>query len=318
MISTPILISPSNLSTLDPKLSTLKMATPAEVIEALAQFRDDELSRWPLAKKNYDALAMVERKPFVAGALHGAVQYNPARAVSTGAKVDKDSIKARPCFLCAANRPPEQTAVEIIPGWDMLVNPFPIFPLHFTIALREHCAQDAIPLEMASMAEKLPGMAIFFNGARAGASAPDHMHCQAVMARELPLLNYLENGGDAAALPFKVCYFVITPDIEGMLKLKGIENIRGVDAVTGKEDTGLLNAFMWIGEDGLLRVAVVLRSAHRPKCYTSDAGNADGMMISPGAVDMAGIIITPRKSDFERIQDEDIAGIFEEVGGIVN
>lgn len=283
----------------------------SELLDSLAQLRDEQLRTWPLARDNYEALGRVRRKRFRVGALEGAVQFNPARALSTGAKVDSASIKARPCFLCAKNRPAEQVATEIIPDWELLVNPYPIFPLHFTLAHKIHGPQSEIPLEMASMAEKLPGMAIFFNGARAGASAPDHLHCQAVMKSELPLLNYLEEGGEPGKLPFKVLYNIITLDLQGMLTLNEVVKIKGIDGENGKEDTGLVNVFMWIGDDRMLRTAVVIRKAHRPDCYAADGD--EGLMVSPGAVDMAGIIITPREADFEKISPEDVKQIYREV-----
>ena len=287
------------------------MTSPSDTLEALASFRDSQLQKWPLARGNYDALALVERRRFKVGALEGAFQYNPARAVSTGAKIDAASINKRPCFLCSANRPAVQESLPVMPGWEFLLNPYPIFPLHFTIACSEHKAQGEIPLEMAAMAETLPGMAIFYNGARAGASAPDHLHCQAVMKSELPLLVYLEEGGDLQVLPYDVVYETITPDMEGMARLARIPSIAGIDKETHSPDAGLLNAFMWIGADGLLRVAVVIRSAHRPACYSATEG--ERLMVSPGAVDVAGIVILPRKEDFERITPEMVAGIYSEV-----
>ena len=276
----------------------------------LAEVRDHQLRQWDLARNNYEALGSTLRRPFALKALKGALQFNPARAVSTGAKIDSESIRKRPCFLCSANRPAEQLSEEIIPGWEFLVNPYPIFPLHFTIAATGHLPQDEIPLEMAEMAEKLPGMCVFFNGARAGASAPDHRHCQAVMTSELPLMRYLEEGGDVNGLPYRVEYRVITPDAYGMRDLAEIVGIKGVDRVGGVEDAALVNAYMWMGSDGLLRAAVVPRAAHRPSCYVTEGES--GYMVSPGAIDMAGVIIMPRKVDFDRITDEDIASIYSE------
>lgn len=285
------------------------------MIAQLAEVRDYQLALWPEARVRYEALGITERRPFRAGALDCAFQYNPARVVSTGAVTDAESIRRRPCFLCASNRPAEQLSEEIIPGWEFLVNPFPIFPLHFTIASAEHTPQDAIPPEMAAMAERLRGMTVFFNGARAGASAPDHMHCQAVMTSELPLMVYLERGGDTRALPFAVRYSVITPDSLGMKRLMEMLAITGIDTATGRSDRRLLNAYMWIGADGLLRVAVVQRGAHRPSCYPAldSTESGAGLMVSPGAIDMAGVVILPRRADFDLITEADMMRIYKEV-----
>lgn len=280
------------------------------MIDALAEWRDNQLESWESAKANYDALAQCERREFAIGPLKGAFQYNPHRKVSTGAKIDSASISKRPCFLCECNRPSEQIAEEIIEGWVFLVNPFPIFPLHFTLASKTHKPQESIPLEMASLAEKLPGMVVFYNGAKAGASAPDHLHCQAVMKSELPLMVYLEEGGDPAALPFKVRYSVITPDMQGMIDLNTLVAVTGTDT-EGNSDRELVNAYCWIGIDGLLRMCVIPRKAHRPACYTS-AAEGEGRMISPGAIDMAGIVILPRLQDFEGMTSEEMAEIYNQ------
>lgn len=276
------------------------------MIPQLAEVRDQQLALWPMARANYEALGLTERRPIKIGPLSGALQCNPSRIVSTGARTDTAAIKNRPCFLCASNRPAEQLSEEIINGWDFLINPYPIFPLHFTIASTTHTPQADIPLEMASMAERLPGMTVFFNGAKAGASAPDHMHCQAVLTSELPLMRYLESGADPEALPFKVDYSAIRPDVEGMIRLHMLTNSKG-----GGGDSGLQNAYMWLGEDGVLRVAIVPRRAHRPSCYTS--GDAPGFMVSPGAIDMAGVMILPRRSDFESITQADVDEIYSGV-----
>lgn len=280
------------------------------MVSVLTEVRDYQLERWALARDNYSALVYTERRPFSLGQLNGALQFNPARAVSTAAKIDNKSIAERPCFLCKANRPEEQISEEILPGWEFLVNPFPIFPLHFTIASSSHIPQGDIPIEMASMAEKMRGMTVFFNGARAGASAPDHLHCQAVMTEELPLLRYLEHGGNPSALPFKVDYRIITPDSVGYRLLAGIPDITGIDKLSGMPDKNLVNAFMWIGDDGLLRTCVIPRAAHRPSFYTSD--DKEGFMVSPGAIDMAGVIILPRRCDFETISEKDIEQLYSE------
>ena len=285
------------------------------MISVLQEIRDQQLGLWKMARVNYEGLGHTQRKLFKLGSLQGAFQYNPGRMVSTGAKIDKQSIISRPCFLCKENRPKEQLYEEIIPGWEFLVNPFPIFPLHFTIASTEHIPQQRMPIEMVEMAEKLPGMCIFFNGAKAGASAPDHQHCQAVMASELPLMNYLEDNNDPLELPYKVIYERITPDETGIKKLNSIIGVKGRDGLTGLSDYRLINSYVWIGKDGILRVCVIPRSNHRPSCYPSDNYDIEGkksFMVSPGAIDMAGIVILPREQDFNEITDNDLKKIYSE------
>lgn len=290
-------------------------------METLNSFVEVQLEKWPLARKNFDRLREVERKPFRLGDLEGAVQYNPGRIRSTGADVSPEAVKKRACFLCSANRPPEQDVIPILPGWELLVNPFPILPIHFTIVSKDHKPQGQIPVDMVSIADLMPGMAVFFNGARAGASAPDHLHLQAVLKSELPLLNLVENthkhthapietsGTLGLDVPFHFVSAVIRADAKGMAALRLMTSIRGTDANSGLADKGLVNVFFWQSGDGLLRAVVIPRKAHRPQCY---GDNADSLMVSPGAIDMAGIIITPREADFRKLDSTIIGNIYSE------
>lgn len=273
----------------------------------------EQLKAWSLAASNYRALGATERRPVSIGAMRGALQSNPARIVSTAAKVDKDSLAKRPCFLCAANRPKEQFALPFGDEWEILVNPFPILPFHFTVASRDHSPQLNPPLAMIELAECLPGACVFFNGAGAGASAPDHAHMQIVLAEELPLLRYLEDGGDPSRLPYRVDYDVIRPDQAGMAAMRKFSLSANADAAFEGQQAGMVNAYAWIDADGLLRLLTVPRKAHRPECfYATD--ESERMLVSPGAIDMAGLIILPRKEDFNRMTEPQVMDIYRQTG----
>lgn len=278
-----------------------------------------------MANANYAALGQCKRRTVRIGDLDVALQFNPARAVSTAAKTDAASIARRACFLCKSNRPVQQQALDCPEGWDFLVNPYPIFPTHFTIASREHQPQGAVPPEMAILAEQLPGMAVFFNGARAGASAPDHLHFQSVIKDELPLLRLVErhhaldNPGIKSArqlgidLPYGFYSAVISPDESGAEIFRMMLGICGVDNVTGNPDRDLVNTYFWTETPGApLRILAIPRSAHRPSCYGSDHPHQH--LVSPGAVDMAGVIVLPRLDDFENLTSEEITTIYSETG----
>lgn len=290
--------------------------------EAINDFVERQLDAWPDAKRNFDALAHTGRRPLKLGDLTIYAQHNPARIRSTGAKTDAESIRKRACFLCASNRPKLQIPLQWLPGWELLVNPYPILPIHFTIVDTEHRPQDGIPLEMATMAEMAPDLAIFYNGARAGASAPDHRHCQAVLKSELPLLRLAEKWHTpnlpaivssekfGLDLPFNFLSAIITPDKTGMMALASMTRVKGIDSETGLPDSGLVNAFFWIDSIGLLRIIVIPRRAHRPKCFFAE--DETKMTVSPGALDMAGLLILPVESDFERITPELARQIYKE------
>lgn len=293
-------------------------------IEDINNFIEGQLLAWQEAKSNFDRLRDIRRKHVGDWDLNTSAQLNPARIRSTGAAVDAKSVSARPCFLCDENRPEEQLKIEWPEkGWHLLVNPYPILPVHFTIVSSDHRPQNEIPVEMASMAENAPDLVIFSNGARAGASAPDHAHCQAMLKSELPIVALCERHHPADApgwksseefglnLPFHFLSAVISPDMEGMRNLAKVMDAFGVDAETGKKDTGLVNAFFWISDtDGKLRVAIVPRRAHRPSLYHLPEG--ERFVISPGAVDMAGLLIVPREEDFDRLDAEVVKRIYAE------
>lgn len=257
----------------------------------MREFFESEIKKWDLARENYIALGKVLKKPFRAGELRGYVQYNPARSVSTLAKVDKLSLEKRPCFLCASNRPDIQKSKEILPGYELLINPFPILPYHFTIASKDHTPQILDISTGKKLAELLPGMVVFFNSEGAGASAPDHLHYQCVPLGQLPLINLInekkDKGETELILPFKI-----------------------IEADSYTEKGKPLNAFFWkYGDEN--RSIIIPRKAHRPKEYFLDSPARRA--VSPGAIDMAGVIVTPIKEDFEAIDEKDIMNIYQQV-----
>lgn len=283
----------------------------------MLEFIDQQLAEWPLARENYQALGRTERRSMQLGDLTVGIQHNPARIVSTSAKTDPKALAERPCFLCEKNRPPQQTGVTIAEGWELLINPYPIFPTHFTIVSIAHRPQEGFPLDMVTMAEKLPQHTIFFNGSKAGASCPDHMHCQAVKTHELPLMLLIEHShslksGRVATpkiLGLDVPYFfksiIITPDSKGLASLANLEDTIGKEYIS----EGRINAFVWIDGEGQLRVCAVPRCAHRPSCYGTEK---EQCLISPGAIDMAGVLITPLKKDYDSLTEEEIRDIYRE------
>lgn len=292
-------------------------------IDDVASFIEGQLVDWPLAKKNYDALREVRRREVALDDFNMGVQWNPARIVSTGANVSKQAIEKRPCFLCRDNRPSQQHICNILTGWEMLVNPYPILPVHLTIVATEHRPQDRVPEDIVALAELLPGMAVFFNGARAGASAPDHLHLQAVLKDELPLLRLVEKEHPdsqhgictsedfCVKPPYLVFSGVVSPNQEGLKTLLAGLKLGGLASDGKLSDPELVNTFFWMSASGILRFVVVPRQAHRPRCYY--AKGDDQRMISPGCIDMAGLLIVPREEDYNRLTSEEISQIFKEV-----
>lgn len=291
--------------------------------EDISTIIENQLAVWPMAKANYDALLNVKRRAVEINGIEFELQYNPGRIRSTGAKIDAGSIASRPCFLCKRNRPSEQSSFEIIPGWELLVNPFPILPVHLTLVSTQHKPQSRVPDDIVNLAVSLPGMAVFFNGARAGASAPDHLHLQAVLKDELPLLRMVEKlhahddygikSSEELSPEFPYTYFsgVVGKGRQFLPTLIAGLNIGGPDENGRLNNTELVNTFFWLGEEGTLRFLIVPRKNHRPSCYT--APDESRRMISPGCIDMAGIYILPREKDFDLLTEEELRKVINEV-----
>ena len=141
----------------------------------------EQLASWETARNNYAALSGVRVKELNVNGIPYKVQFNPARIVSSGAKVDAKSIQARKCFLCPANLPTVQKGISFGGHYHILVNPFPIFPRHLTVPELAHTPQRIATrfTDMLELAEALTDYTIFYNGPKCGASAPDHAHFQA-------------------------------------------------------------------------------------------------------------------------------------------
>lgn len=210
--------------------------------------------------------------------------------------------------------------LSVIDGWDICLNPYPILPIHLTVLSQQHIPQDRVPEDIVKVAEILPGMAVFFNGAKAGASLPDHLHMQAVIKDELPLLRLVEKYHRAdepglkistdfgLELPFIFFSGVVEPGPAGLPILMAGLNLGGPDSNGRFTDPEHMNAFFWIDNSGKLRFVIIPRRCHRPEAYFKTG--EEQRLISPGCLDMAGILVVPRQSDFEKLDENEIKTIF--------
>ena len=283
----------------------------------------EQISNWELARANYAGLKTVRTKSFSFGDFEVHIQYNPARIVSSGAKVDAKSIADRNCFLCVENRPIEQKGV-IAGNYIVLVNPFPIFPEHFTLVYKEHIDQQIKPYfaDMLELAEAMDDYIIFYNGPKCGASAPDHLHFQAGTKNFLPLLNdfkklksthtqLLVESETFQLISFnnylRTVYCIESIDIESA---KNAFNKLYKHFQTENDEEPMMNVICTFENDKWLTF-VLPRKAFRPWQYNAEGDQQ--LLISPAAVEMSGIFITPIESHFERITKEDVVSILEQV-----
>ena len=299
---------------------------------SLQRFFDRQMQLWPEVRERYRQLAEVETRELHGDTFTVEAQWNPARIGSTGAKIDAKSIAERPCFLCADNRPKEQMKGIVDGQYELLVNPFPILPMHFTIPTRRHQPQRVNQLygEMHRLLTNHPEMTVLYNGPQCGASAPDHAHLQVVSSGCLPLqkswqrltrsLREVVTQGDEGDGIFLVDEY---PAVAFLIRSHSWQTdeqlfrhlFRALSATAGTADDSqptepMMNIVAWRSGDAYLSV-VLPRRKHRPDCYTAEGD--EQLIISPGAVDMGGLLITPREQDFRRLTPERAFAIFREV-----
>lgn len=291
-------------------------------LDQLSDFYYSEAESWNPAHDNIQALSVIERKKIDGYSYPLYVQYNPAREISTMANVSKEVIRERPCFLCPENRPKSQKSLNFDDNFEILINPFPILPFHLTIAAKNHIPQKKLPYSAFDLALKYPGLTVFFNGAKAGASIPDHLHLQAVRTEDLPLLKFIEkkirfNGfsiisdSDKLDLASPFLFFTGILDINNSDYHKNLETVINLGGGRNMGDRELANYFIWTDNENYIRYLVIPRKAHRPECYFKT--DEERLRVSPGAIDMAGVIVTPFKEDFLKINKEKIDKIYSQV-----
>ena len=301
-----------------------------------SQFIQEQLHCWPLAKANHEALQHIRTRQFDIDGFPVTLQFNPARKVSSQAKVDPLHIALRRCFLCPDNKPQEQLqlSIELDEPFLLRVNPYPILPGHLTLSTVSHQPQRFICNAHKHHAEQLlqwldtwfsPGYVLFYNGAECGASAPDHLHYQAVPQSELPFTRIVEDSLTARHLCQRhpdaahTTEYLIT---QYLFPIRVFTVKRGahfspqlvwkhlLSQVEQGDHEPRFNLYLWNSGE-LTILAIIPRTKHRPDCYYRSGQQQ--LLISPGALDMAGIMVASREEDFERITPEDIRQIYQEV-----
>lgn len=300
--------------------------------DRIHKFVGDQLSRWPLACDNFRALKDVKVREIQVGGLTVRLQFNPARIISSAARLDKKDIAQRRCFLCRENRPSEQIMLKFEgrkgKKYDILVNPYPIFPDHLVIAKSRHTDQSIWHryIDILDLARKYDGYTFFYNGPKSGASAPDHHHFQGAPGGFMPLendvnecirkndsvLKYVTSVQDAGLYHyqrFTTGVFVLrSQTAKSAAKL--FYRLLDCAPVPDGEAEPLFNLFCW-WTDGEFRSIVVFRSSHRSHHYFSDG--PDHLTMSPGCADMAGVFIVPVPEEYDRITPGLLSELVEEV-----
>lgn len=313
------------LRTMELKARQHLLQGKADIMEdsSISRFFNRQLEVWTDARHRFRDLKHVETRQL---SDQLKLQWNPARIVSTGAKIDKKTLGERPCFLCDKNRPKEQMSKQIDEKFHLLVNPFPILPVHFTIPARKHQPQFIYKNygEMHRFISLHSDLMVFYNGPKCGASAPDHLHFQAGTNGILPLQTNWQrlsrNLTDIISLndeekisvvrDFIVPAFVIiSKSAESDEAL--FRRLYKAMPQRGDETEPMMNIISWRKGEEFISV-VIPREKHRPEAYFAE-GDAQ-FVVSPGALDMSGLIITPREEDFRKLTEEKALSQLQECG----
>lgn len=282
---------------------------------------------WELLQKNYADLEKVEIRNLEFDGFDIKVQFNPGRIISSSAKVDKNSIANRKCFLCMENLPPDQRGILFGAEYLLLCNPFPIFPRHFTIPKLDHLPQQISGnltdgLELSKELGKY--YTVFYNGPKCGASAPDHMHYQAGNKSFMPIddeyqsivkkmgQNLIYQDGLEVYAVEKYLRNLISIESSDIKKILSVFKIiyQTLDRISKSNEEPMMNIqFYW--DENKWRIIIFPRQKHRPSYYYEEGDKK--ILLSPAAVDLGGVCITPREEDFQKITKDQIVDIFRQI-----
>ena len=270
---------------------------------------EEQAVSWPKLAQGLRGLRESRTRSVMVGNYNVLVRHIPHRITSTTAPVDAASVARRPCFLCAANLPPEEHGVELSSEFIGYCNPYPILERHLTIVHRDHIPQaiGGRLRAMADIARSLPGFFLIYNGPECGASAPDHLHFQACSRAIFPI-EQDTSGFSGLSFPHAVRrVFVVEDEDAGRLSDRLDRLIAVIASVTGKIPEPLLNLAMF-HDGGRWKSFVFPRDKHRPRVYETGE-----LTVSPATIDLCGIFVVPLSGDYERISGSDIEHIFAEV-----
>jgi ATP adenylyltransferase/5',5'''-P-1,P-4-tetraphosphate phosphorylase II len=289
---------------------------------------ESQLNNWELMKKNYDALNSVQTKSFWFDGFKLKIQFNPGRIKSTSAAVDESSIKNRKCFLCIENIPDEQKGILLPDDYVLLCNPYPILPQHFTVCSIKHEPQRVLKafeefLELTRLLS--PKSSLIYNGPACGASAPDHLHFQAVTKNFIPVENDIQQLKNDFGKIVQEDELITTSFIDdGLRRIVFIESIDKKKAeetfkvifniyekLSGIKSEPMMNLICNYDLEFGWNVIIFLRRKHRPDCFFKEDPNK--ILISPAAIDLGGVIVTPRETDYLKVDKKMLHQIFNEV-----
>ena len=289
-------------------------------VYALYEQSEEQLKKWKLAQLNYAQLAQSEQRKVMCNHVAVNIQHNPQRIASVTASPNTSDNS---CFLCSDNLPQEQIKTPILDNkYQILVNPYPIFTQHYTIPATTHTPQriENRINDMLTIAHDYAPYTIFYNGAQCGASAPMHMHFQAVRGGLMPIeWQWREASQEICAQEGYSGRISLLKDMYRPIFLITSYDKREAEklfdklyhALPSQEGQEPMMNIIARYEGGQWLLWVFPRSKHRPDCYY--AQDDKRRLISPASVEMGGLFIAPQRNDYDNITAQEIVNIYNEV-----
>ena len=280
---------------------------------------------WPDLRKGCESLSDVRERDVTCRGFSVRLQYNPGRIKSSLAAVGEKNARGRRCFLCLDQLPEAQKGLLYRGAYLILCNPMPIFSSHFTVSHVEHRPQaitEHIGILLQLLADFGPGWVVLYNGPKCGASAPDHLHFQAGPSGQMPVEQEIREERRLTRITL----------VDGCLLYRVRDLGREVVILEGEDPMAVQGAFKGFlstlknvlriegepminvagfHEQGRWRLVIFPRRKHRPEAFYRE-GDAR-VVVSPGLIDMGGVLVTPVERDFERLDTAGVEGIYGEV-----
>ncbi len=285
----------------------------------------EQKKTWLDLREGYESFKDIRERDIFCRGFSVRLQHNPGRIKSSLADVGEGNRNERQCFLCLDHLPEGQKGILYGSDYLILCNPMPVFPSHFTISHLDHRRQNIaehIDSLLQLMADFGFGWTVLYNGPKCGASAPDHLHFQAVPSGQMPIEKEIREEKR----------LTLIKQVDGVLLYRVRDLGREVIILEGDDPMAVGSAFkgflntlkkvLLTDEEAMMNIAgfykerkwrlvIFPRRKHRPEAFFSEG---DGrVVVSPGVIDMGGVLITPAEKDFERLDAAAVDGIYREV-----
>jgi hypothetical protein len=285
----------------------------------------EQKKTWRDLREGYESLKNVKERNLLCRGFSVRLQYNPGRIKSSTAEVSKANAKDRQCFLCLDHLPEGQRGILYRSDYLILGNPMPVFSSHFTVSQIDHRLQaidEHIQIFLQLLVDFGPGWTVLYNGPKCGASSPDHLHFQVAHSGQMPIEREIQEEKRLTLITKvdSVSFYRVKDLGREVILLEGADP-RSVEGVF-KRYLNALTRILLVNEEPMMNIAgfyrerkwrlvIFLRRKHRPDAFFRE-GDAR-VVVSPGVIDMGGVLITPVEKDFDRLDAAAVESIYEEV-----